>query len=268
MASPVLQHQDYGGVSHLQNLPAPAGANEPARLTDLQAAIEGLNWKDNVRVRVTSNVNLASPGATLDGVTFAAGDVNKRVLLTAQTTASANGIYDWNGAAVPMTRSADANTAAELLNAIAVVDEGTSGGASFRQTTTGITLDTTPLVWGSFGTGAGPASETSSGIAELATQTETDTGTDDLRIVTPFKLANYASRFRTFLATIGDGSATQYDVTHNFGTRDVEVQIWETAGSFRRVDAGLEISAPTINSVRVNFAAAPASGAYRVVVHR
>lgn len=34
------------------------------------------------------------------------------------------------------------------------------------------------------------ASETVSGIAELATQTETDAGTDDLRIVTPLKLAN------------------------------------------------------------------------------
>lgn len=33
------------------------------------------------------------------------------------------------------------------------------------------------------------ASETASGIAELATQTETNTGTDDARIVTPLKLA-------------------------------------------------------------------------------
>ena len=38
--------------------------------------------------------------------------------------------------------------------------------------------------------GAPPASESVAGIAELATQGETDTGTDDLRIVTPLKLAN------------------------------------------------------------------------------
>lgn len=36
------------------------------------------------------------------------------------------------------------------------------------------------------------ASETVKGIAELATQTETDAGTDDARIVTPKKLADYA----------------------------------------------------------------------------
>ena len=35
-----------------------------------------------------------------------------------------------------------------------------------------------------------PASETVAGIAELATQAETDAGSDDLRIVTPLKLAN------------------------------------------------------------------------------
>lgn len=35
-----------------------------------------------------------------------------------------------------------------------------------------------------------PASETASGVAEIATQTETNTGTDDVRIVTPLKLAS------------------------------------------------------------------------------
>lgn len=35
------------------------------------------------------------------------------------------------------------------------------------------------------------ASETVKGIAEIATQAETNTGTDDARIVTPLKLANY-----------------------------------------------------------------------------
>jgi len=36
------------------------------------------------------------------------------------------------------------------------------------------------------------ASESVSGIAEFATQAETDAGSDDLRIVTPLKLATYS----------------------------------------------------------------------------
>lgn len=38
-----------------------------------------------------------------------------------------------------------------------------------------------------------PATETQQGIAEIATQVETDAGTDDTRIVTPLKLANFVA---------------------------------------------------------------------------
>jgi len=38
-----------------------------------------------------------------------------------------------------------------------------------------------------------PATEIQAGIAEIATQVETDAGTDDTRIVTPLKLANLTS---------------------------------------------------------------------------
>src|SRR5690606_6912374 len=52
-----------------------------------------------------------------------------------------------------------------------------------------------------------PASETIQGIAELATQTETDAGLDDLKIVTPLKLA-------TLLAGgSGAGSFTTLDAS-------------------------------------------------------
>lgn len=45
-----------------------------------------------------------------------------------------------------------------------------------------------------------PASETIAGLIELATQTETNTGTDDLRAVTPLKLQNRLSGFVTSAA--------------------------------------------------------------------
>jgi hypothetical protein len=58
------------------------------------------------------------------------------------------------------------------------------------------------------------ASETVSGIAELATQTETDTGTDDLRIVTPLKfqtrLAAYAQPLDSDLTSIAAVTTTAY----------------------------------------------------------
>lgn len=52
-----------------------------------------------------------------------------------------------------------------------------------------------------------PANESQAGIAEIATQIETDAGTDDTRIVTPLKLATYVS------AGGGNGSFTDLTAT-------------------------------------------------------
>lgn len=263
MATSILQHLDLGGVSRLQNLPAPAAGTDAARLQDIQSAVEGIAWKDSVRVRAGSNVNLASPGASIDGIAMSAGD---RFLAAAQTASAENGIYIWNGSAVTASRSLDANTSDELEGAVVTVEEGTSAGSTFRQTSVNFTIGSGAVSWTAFGTAAPAASTSTAGIVELADQTETDTGTDSTRAVTPAGLAAWPNRMRQFVQNIGDGSATQIDVTHNFNTRDLEVQVWETSGSFRRVDAGLEISLPTVNSCRFNFAAAPGAAAYRVVI--
>jgi len=257
----VLANLDFKGVSRILNLPSPVDPNEPARLADLNSAIEGLAWKDSVRVATQGNINLSSPGATIDGVTLTVGD---RVLVKAQTTQSENGIYVFNGASTPITRAADASTADELEQAVVTVEEGASAGATFRQTQVNFTLGTDPVLWTTFGSSVPPASETTAGIAEIATQAETDAGTDDQRIVTPLKLANWSGRIRKYTTTIGDGSATQFDVTHNFGTRDVIVQVYRTSGNYDQVYC--DVKAITTNAVRLNFSSAPASNSLRVII--
>lgn len=252
---------DFAGVARILNLPAPSSDNEPARLADLNSAVEGLAWKDSVRVATQANVSLASPGATIDGVTMTAGD---RVLVRAQTTASENGIYIWNGVSVAMTRSLDASTAAELEQAVVTVEEGSSAGATYRQTSVNFTLGTDPVNWTTFGTAAPPASETTAGIAEIATQAETDAGTDDARIVTPAKLANWSGRIRKYTTNVGDGSATNYVITHNLGTRDCTVAVYRNSGAYDVVLTDVEMT--TANTVTLRFASAPSSNAFRVVV--
>lgn len=252
---------DFGGVARILNLPAPASDQEPARLADLNSAVEGLAWKDSVRVATQSNVNLAGPGASIDGIAMAAGD---RVLVRAQTTAPENGIYVWNGAAVPMTRALDANTAAELEQAVVTVEEGSSAGVTYRQSAVNFTLGTDPVNWTAFGTSAPPASETTAGIAEIATQAETDAGTDDARIVTPLKLANWSGRLRKYATNVGDGSATNYTITHNLNTRDAQVAVYRTSGAYDVVLTDVEMT--TVNTITLRFAQAPASNAFRVVV--
>ena len=261
MSKPILTDLDFSSVAKAINLPSPTASGDAATKGYVDSAVEGLAWKDSCRVATQANINLASPGATIDGITMATND---RVLVRSQSAGAENGIYVWNGAATPMTRSLDANTAAELEQAVTTVEEGTSAAATFRQTAINFTLGSGAVTWASFGTSAPSASETTAGIAELATQGETDTGTDDLRIVTPLKLANYSGRKLKFTQTIGDGSATSYAVTHNLGTRDVTVAVYLNSGTYDEVIA--DVQRTSTNVVTIIFSSAPASNAYRVVV--
>lgn len=261
MATSVQTTLDFTG-GRIVNLPAPTAAGDAANKSYVDSAVEGMNWKDSVRVASPgSNINLAAPGATINGITMV---LNDRVLVKDQTAGAENGIYIWNGAAVPMTRSLDTNIFDELEQAIVSVEEGTSASSTFRQTAVNGTIGTTPVVWTSFGVATPAATESTAGIAELATQAETDGGTDDLRIVTPLKLANWSGRKRKIAQTIGDGSATSYAVTHSFNTRDVDVAVYRNSGNYDRVIVDIEYT--DVNTVTIKFGTAPASNAYRVVV--
>ncbi len=260
------QSLDFQSISSIFNLPAPAaGSASPARQVDLEAAIEGVKYKSDVAVAAQGNINIASPGATIDSYTPTSGNRDTgSVLLYNQTDAKENGIWIWNGASSAMTRAVDANSSAELTNATVSVLNGTDAGNTFRQTTTAPAIGTNNIQWVIFGGGVAQATESLAGKAEIATQTETDTGTDDARIVTPLKLATWSGRKRKGTATIGDGSATQFDITHNFGSRDVVFRVWEVSGSYR--ERTPSASLPDTNTLRLNFATAPSSNSLKVTV--
>lgn len=260
MPKKVFTDFDFQSVSKVINLPSPSASGDAAPKSYVDSLVEGLAWKDSCRVATQANLNLSSPGATIDGITMASGD---RVLVQAQTTTSENGIYVWNGAASAMTRSLDASTFAELEQAVTTVEEGTSAGTSYRQDQINGTIGSSAISWVTFGTSAPAASETTAGIAELATQTEVNTGTDDLRIVTPLKLANWSGRIKKFAVSIGDGTNTSYTVTHNLGTLDVQVTVFANSGGDEVI---ADVNHVTTNTVSIVFASAPASNAYRVVV--
>jgi hypothetical protein len=110
------------------------------------------------------------------------------------------------------------------------------------------------------------ATETVLGVSRIATQTEVNTGTNDTAYVTPLKLVTYLNNaVGGYAANVGDTSATSYVLTHNLGTRDVTVLIYDNA-TYEQVYADVVMTSTSV--VTVSFATAPASNAYRVVIKK
>jgi hypothetical protein len=109
------------------------------------------------------------------------------------------------------------------------------------------------------------ATETRTGIAEIATDAELTTGTDDTRIVTPLKLKTYLdNRTGGYAANIG-GAGTSYALTHGLSTIDVIVMIKDNT-TLEEVITDVVIT--DANTVTVSFATAPGANAYRVIIKK
>lgn len=173
---------NIGNLTANRNALFPDKNGTIAFLDDINNAIDGLKTKQPVRVATTAPISLIGL-QTIDGVTVVEND---RVLVKDHVSPYLNGIYlaksdFWE-------RTSDANTDSELINAVVSVIEGTvNANATFRQSITTITLDTTNLVWVTFGTSVPDASSTTKGKAKLYNDllgSNTDGGVTQSAVVT------------------------------------------------------------------------------------
>ncbi|MHC1707445.1 MAG: hypothetical protein AB9842_07975 [Bacteroidales bacterium] len=104
------------------------------------------------------------------------------------------------------------------------------------------------------------SSESAEGIAELATQAETDAGTDDARIVTPLKLSTYVTNkklTKKYEGTItGNSSDVAFIHTHSLGTKNIITSVREaTTDLFVEV----QVTANSTTQATFTFNVAPAT---------
>ena len=129
---------------------------------------------------------------------------------------------------------------------IASTYAGQSSITTLGTVTTG-TWNATDIAVADGGTGASTASDARTNLADTASGFTTSTPV----------LARVASQ------TIGNAADVTFTITHNFGTRDAIVQVYDTT-TYETVIA--DTVRATTNTVTVTFSTAPASNAYRVVI--
>jgi len=246
----------------LTNLGTPTADADAATKAYVDGVAQGLDVKDSVRAGTTTAGTLASSfanGSVIDGVTLATGN---RILIKNQATDSENGIYTVNASGAP-TRSTDMNLAAEFAGAFTFIEEGTSLADTGWVCTTNnpVTIGTTPITWSQFsGAGtylAGDGLTLVGNTFNVGAGSGITVGADTVSIDTAVVVRKYA-------VSIGDGSATSYTITHNLGTRDVVVSVYENSGSYAEVLC--DINHATTNTITALFTVAPTSNQYRVVV--
>lgn len=298
-ASTALGANLDAGTYKITNLGAPTNSTDAATKAYVDAVSEGLHIHAAARAYVGTDIDLSTAleaGDTIDGLTLLAGD---RILVNGQSTQSQNGIYvvQATGAAV---RSTDFDTSLEISSGDFIfVSSGTSyGNTGWVQTLKPATIGTDPISFtqfsgaGTYTAGAGltltgtvfsadvtptsgnPSLINSGGAVEVKTDTSRGLSVDGsgLGINAGTGLAfssgalGFASGYgiRKYSADIGDGTATSYTITHNFGTRDVSVHLYEGGSPYAQIESDIEHA--TSNTITVKFATAPTSNQYRVVV--
>lgn len=194
--------------------------------TSLAGVASGQTLKGTVRAVSTANVNIASAPATVDGITPTNGDV---FLLAGQTTGSQNGPYTWNGATFAMARAGNWDTAGEaVVGSYWIVREGTSADKFALMTNDTFTLGTTTAAFAYIG------------VAVAGT--------------TPVE------------QDCGNGAATSFAITHNFGTRAVDVLVYRVASPYDEVDVYVEHT--DLNTVTLKPDAVWAAAEFHAVVSK
>jgi hypothetical protein len=228
--------------------------------------------------------------------------LNDRILVKDQTTTSQNGIYTLTTVGSGstnwvLTRATDFDSAVEIAGGdFTFVDNGTTlANTGWVQVDEVTTVGTDPIVWQQFSgagtytasngvlltgtnftfqprSGYGLQTGASGAEVKLATTSGLNLSSDlavgagnGIQVLTNTVAIDTAVVVTKYAANVGDGSATSYTVTHNLGTKDVIVSLYDNSSPYAEVIC--DVQHTSTSAITLVFSTAPTSNQYRVVVH-
>lgn len=261
----------------------------------VQAFVRGMIHKDGVDAASTANIaNLASPGASIDGVTFTDG---RRYLLKDQSTASQNGIYVYTLSTTTLARASDMLAGVDSRGFTVPVRGGTTNDdRTFTVTSDPAIVGTDAITWTQLG-GGGATYTAGDGLTESpANQFNVNAGiglemvSDAIRIaasaagdgltggagspiavgagagigVTANAIAVDGTIPRRFTNSATHSGGSTVSLTHSLGHRDYAVSVCIDATG-EDITSGVDIT-KGLSTVDVVFSATQSANTIRVTV--
>ena len=269
----------------LTNLGSPVSAADAATKQYVDDVAQGLNIHAASYAATTANLNAtysngtAGVGATLtnaganaafsvDGVS---PSLNARILVKNQTTQAQNGIYVLStvgDGSTPwvLTRATDFDTATEIAGGdFTFVDAGSTlsntGWVNIDEVNT---VGTDPIVFQQF-SGAGTYTASDGVLLTGTNFTGVVVSSGGLTVGGTGFALDTTIAVRKYAANVGDGTATTYTVSHNLGTKDVIVSVYDNSSPYAEVIC--DVQHTSTSAITLLFSVAPTSNQYRVVVH-
>jgi hypothetical protein len=276
------------GYAYIGNNSSPA--TRIATQSYVDGLVQGLNVKDSVRVATASseeNIVDFADVSVIDGVTLADGD---RVLLKNQSTSAENGIYVYDLATTTLSRAEDQPTvdkgdyvlvtngtyaatgwiatSATTWTQFSAANEYTAGnGIDITANTISVALDSDSLsVSGSglkvnYHTDGGLDNDSGLYVKTAGGVIIDNSGNVALDTDNGYGVRKAAYNNGALTATSG---AVTWTVTHNFGTRDVTVQLFDLA-TYEQIE--VDVVRTDGNVVTLSWVSGNVSAdSYRVVI--
>jgi hypothetical protein len=246
----------------------PTSDQDAATKYYVDQAVQGLTWKAAANLLSTVNVALTGSTGTLNIDTYGAltsADSGYRIVLINQTTDTEDGIYVYtdNGTSYTLSRSTDGNPYSELIGASIYIQEGTTKASTSWVQSNHYLTSFAGQNWVQI---AGPGTLTAGNginITSNVVSAVVESGAG-LSLSGSGLAIDTAVVVRKYSASVGDGTNTTYTVTHNLGTRDVQVTVYDNSSPYAEVMVDVQHTSTT--AIAVLFSVAPTSNQYRVVV--